>query len=200
MASDFAHSNCSKTYKTLHLAVATPFVSLAKCVAANIVSITYMAQNTLLLHFLSPSLMLCLEKKTYHLLSGRVGHWQRVREVGWEERGRKSPGEQDGESRITSWHKAESDYPLPIMGPIWILSIWHTGLCQDQIKKEGEKIPSLTKPCCVKGNLPQLIHNTPCLSNGFTITQEPGVANKHFLRCICFNTLIPAHHIPVLHG
>lgn len=42
----------------------------------------------------------------------------KVREIGWERDKKKSPGEQDGESRIIRWQKVESNYASLIMGPL----------------------------------------------------------------------------------
>jgi len=80
-ASDFTHSNCSMTYN--NTLCGSNIISLSgKCVPGILILMTYMDQNTPLLHFLSHSLALYLER-IYYLLSGRVGHWQRVTEVGW---------------------------------------------------------------------------------------------------------------------
>lgn len=157
---------------------------------------TYMDQNTPLLQFLSPFLVLYLER-IYCLLTDRVGHWQRVREMGGEERGRKAEsllGNRMGKAGSSADTKQNLIIPYQLWGPQESLAFGTLIYVRIRYRKRE------TQPCCVKGNLPWPICNTAFLSNGCAVAQGLGETSKHFLRCGRFNTLIPAHHIPVLQG
>lgn len=52
-------------------------------------------------------------------------------------------GEQEG---TVEW--SESDSPLVIIWPLQIISIWHSGVYKDQIKKQKHTILSLTDLLC----------------------------------------------------